>query len=330
MLPLKLPTSLCVLVLLPAAACFASALEDQDNAPVSGIYNFVDSTEGAELLPKGSVAWTLVAMTSSHAIAERSGNEALVFDGETTRTEFRLRYAVSDELELGIEIPYLWHSPGELDQFIDAWHDTFGLPGGSRTVRGTDLLEFSYRNTDGLAFNFRESEQGFGDARLTAGWRLGRSASHRRAFRFGMTLPTGDATTFTGSDAVTVSAGFAGDVRSAGSRWSSYYRVHATWLDEGAVLPLQQRNWIAHAAAGLGFRATPGIDLRAQLLVRSATHESDIEVLGEAAAILTVGGNIRIGNNYELSLAVGEDIKVTSSPDVSFLVSLRYRPSAPR
>jgi hypothetical protein len=132
MLPLKLPTSLCVLVLLPAAACFASALEDQDNAPVSGIYNFVDSTEGAELLPKGSVAWTLVAMTSSHAVAERSGNEALVFDGETTRTEFRLRYAVSDELELGIEIPYLWHSPGELDQFIDAWHDTFGLPGGSR------------------------------------------------------------------------------------------------------------------------------------------------------------------------------------------------------
>jgi len=160
------------LLLAVATAVAAEPLYDQDNGPISGIYNFVDSTEGATLLPKGRFSWSLSSITSSHAATDRKGDELIVLDGETTRAEFRLRYAPSARLELGLELPYIWHSEGHLDSLIDGWHDVFGLPGGSREIRATDILEFRYEDLTGERLNFTESTSGIGDLRLSAGWRL--------------------------------------------------------------------------------------------------------------------------------------------------------------
>jgi hypothetical protein len=321
-----IPAVLSTLVLaLPARA---EPLYDQDNAPVSGIYNLVDSTEGADLLPIGRFAWSLSSITSSHAVSDRSGDEQLVFDGETTRMELRLRYAPTERLEIGLELPYLWHSEGNLDSLIDTWHDIFNLPGGNRVTRATDILEFRYGNAAGNELNLSGSANGIGDLRLTAGWRLGDNPDHARALRFAVTAPTGEAMDLLGSDAVTVGFGYAGDVRNmtAGGKLSLFYRLHATWIDEPAILPEIYNEWIGHAAGGFGYRATRWLDLRAQVLARTATHDADVQSLGESSWILSFGGNIRLGDYYELSLSVGEDIKVESSPDVSFQLSLRYRP----
>ena len=274
---------------LPAGA---EPLYDQDNGPLSGIYNFVDSTEGANLLPHGRIA--------------------------------------TDKLEIGFELPYIRHSEGSLDSLIDTWHDVFDLPGGNRETRDTDLIEFRYANADGDQLNVFESSNGIGDARFTAGWKLGDNPNHARALRFAVTLPTGEARDLHGTDAVTVGMGYAGDVQNmtAAGRLSLYYRLHATWVDTPAVLPEFYNEWIAHAAAGFGYAATDWLELRAQVLARSATHNVEIPTLGESSWILSFGGSIRLGEIYELSLSVGEDIKVESSPDVSFQLSLRYRPGS--
>ena len=78
----------CLLTAGPVLTGHAEPLYDQDNAPLSGIYNFVDSTEGANLLAKGRFAWSLSSITSSHAVSGLRGDERLLFDGETTRAEF--------------------------------------------------------------------------------------------------------------------------------------------------------------------------------------------------------------------------------------------------
>ncbi len=306
----------------------AEPLYDQDNGPVSGIYNFVDSTEGADLLAKGRFAWSLSSITSSHSVSDRRGDEQLVFDGETTRMELRLRYAPTERLEIGLELPYLWHSEGNLDSLIDTWHDVFDLPGGNRVTRATDLLEFRWVDAAGEQLSVFEKSNGVGDLRLTAGWQLSKNPDHKRALRFAVTAPTGEAMDLHGSDAVTVGIGYAGDVRNTtkGGKLSLYYRLHATWIDEPAILPDFYEEWIAHAAAGFGYAATNWLDLRAQVLARTATHDAAVPALGESSWILSFGGNIRLGDNYQLSLSVGEDIKVESSPDVSFQLSLRYRP----
>ena len=313
---------------LAAAARAGEPLDDRDNAPVSGLLNFADSTEGALLLGRGRFAGSLLAMTSSHAVATNRGDEILVFDGETTRLELGLRYGLGDRLELGLRIPYISHAAGNLDSLIDGWHDWFGLPGGSRETRASDLLEFSYADASGTRLDFRDSASDFGDVRLTAGWRLDAGDGHRRALRFGVTLPTGSVESLTGAEATTISAGFAGDVASlgAGGRVSAFYRANVIRVDEPEILADRYREWIGQLAAGFGVRASSWLDLRAQALFRTATHDSDLDVLGEPAVTLTFGGNLRLGERYVLSVAVGEDIKVNSSPDVSFQVSLRYRP----
>lgn len=303
-------------------------LDDRDNGPVSGLLNFPDSTEGALLLDRGRFAASFLAMTSSHAVATNRGDELLVFDGETTRLELGLRYGVTERLELGLRLPHIRHSEGNLDSLIDRWHDWFGLPGGSRETRASDLLEFAYVDASGTRVDLRDSTSDFGDLRLMAGWRLDAAGEHRRALRFGVTLPTGSVDSLTGAEAATVSAGFAGDLASLGTggRYSAFYRANVIWVDEPEILADRYREWIGQLGVGFGVRATSWFDLRAQALMRTATHDSDLDVLGEPAVTLTFGGNVRLGQRYILSIAVGEDIKVNSSPDVSFQLGLRYRP----
>ena len=320
--------AVCLQLLAGTGRANADPLFDQDAGPLAGIYNLVDSTEGANLISKGRVAWSLSSITASHSASARQGEESLVFDGETTRAELRLRYAPNERLELGFELPYAWHTRGRLDTLIDTWHDVFGLPGGNRSVRGQDLLEYRYENATAVPLDFTSSSSGIGDIRLSAGWMLSGSARHRRALRFAATLPTGDAEELLGSDALTLGFGLAGDLANRGTshRWSFYYRLHATWLDEPALLPNLYEDWILHVAGGFGWAATDWLDLRAQVLARTATHNSDLQPIGDPAVILSFGGNVRMGDRYTLSLSVGEDLWVESSPDVSFQLSLRYRP----
>ncbi len=307
----------------------AEVLPDPDNGPISGAYNFVDSTEGAELLGKGQLAFSLTSMVSSHSVLDEQGAESVLFDGETARLEWRLRYGLGERVELGIELPWVWHSAGRLDSLIDSWHDAFGLPDGFRDDLPQDRLRYRYVDDSGTRLDFQNSTGGLGDLRLMAGVRLGNAADHRLALRFGVVVPTGDADELLGTDAVSLSAGFAGDLRSVGGseRLSAYYRAHLSWIDEPALLPDRYREWVGHVSGGFGYRVTPRVDLRAQVAVRTATHDSELLVLGEPSVALSFGGNIRLSERYLLSLVVGEDIKVNSSPDVTFLLALRYRGS---
>jgi len=314
-----------------AAFCCSSAaaqvLPDPDNGPLSGAYNFVDSTEGAELLGRGQLSLSLSSMVSSHSVVDEQGAESVLFDGETARLEWRLRYGLGERIELGLELPWVWHSAGRLDSLIDSWHDAFGLPDGFRDDLPQDRLRYRYVDDSGTRLDFQDSSGGLGDLRLMAGVRVGNAPNHRLALRFGVVLPTGDADELLGTDAVSVSAGLAGDLNSVGGseRFSAYYRAHLTWIDEPALLPDRYRDWVGHVAGGFGYRVTRGFDLRAQVSMRTATHDSELLVLGEPSVALSFGGNIRMGERYLLSLMVGEDIKVNSSPDVTFLLALRYR-----
>ncbi|MGI9223153.1 MAG: DUF3187 family protein [Woeseiaceae bacterium] len=312
------------------AATAAEPLPDPDNGAISGTFHFPDSTEGTSLVPKGRNAFSMHAITSSHSTNDDTGTEALTLDGETTRAEFRYRYGLSERLEVGLRLPYVWHESGSLDSLIENWHHTFGMPSGGRDGRDNDQLEFSYRDTTGTQFDYQRNSNGIGDLRLIAGWRLTEGPNHRSALRFGLKLPTGDSDTLHGSGGTDVSIGIAGDWKQlfGYSRLSGFYRAHATFVGEPDLLPERYNDIIGQFSTGAGFQLTRSIDLRLQAVTRSATHDSTIEILGQAAAWITFGGNIRLSDSYEFNVAVTEDINVRSAPDVSFLIGLRYNPES--
>jgi hypothetical protein len=312
------------------ATADAGPLHDPDNGALSGTFHFPDSTEGASLVPHGRHAISMFAIMSSHSTNEQRGDETLTLDGETTRVELKYRYGLGERLEIGIRIPYVWHESGSLDSFIENWHQAFGLPLGSRVRREDDQLEFSYQDVSGTQFDYQSNSNGIGDLRLIAGWRLANGLNHSSALRFGIKLPTGDSANLHGSGGTDVSVGIAGDWKQlfGSDRLNGYYRAHVSYVGEPDLLSDRYNDIIGQFSTGMGYQLSRSIELRLQAAARSATHDSGTEILGQDSAWITFGGNIRLSDNYQLSLAVAEDLKVRSAPDLSLLIALRYDPAS--
>ena len=311
-----------------SAPVHAEILYDRDNGPLTGLFGFPDSTEGGKLVGRGKIRVDTIANAASHAIVDLDGNEALVLDGETRRLELNVRYGVSERLEVGIQLPYLWHESGSLDSLIDSWHSAFGLPDGFRDDLPIDDLNFRYIDRSVERIDLDQNANGLGDLRLIGGLKLYATDTRRIALRIGLKLPTGDSANLLGSGGTDLSVGIAGqfDEWLGQPRLNAYFTASGVKLGEPDFLADRVRSLVGHAAFGVGYAAWDRLELRAQAAIRTAAYDSDIENLGDGAALLTVGGNIRLASGWLLSLAVAEDIKVGSTPDVAFQIGLHYRP----
>ena len=316
-----------LLACLLARTAFGDVLHDRDNGPLTGIFGIPDSTDGGELLESGQRAWELSLTVASHSVDDVKPAETFYLDGETTRLEFRYRIGIADKLELGVELPYVQHQAGQLDSLIDSWHKWFGLPKGHRRDREQDILDFRYADGTGMAINVDSKSQGIGDARLFGGWQLTASDRHQVALRFGAKFATGDSSKLHGSGGTDLSLGLAGDVNSLfGIRnLNGFYRLHAIHIGEPDLLADRYEEWASYLSAGIGFQISDRIELRMQGASRSALYQSETRNLGASATNVTVGGNIRLFDNYELSLGVSEDADAGTAPDVAFQIALRYR-----
>ena len=310
-----------------AQASFGDVLHDHDNGPLTGSFGIPDSTEGGRLLSAGKSAWDLSVTLANHSVDDSRSTETLYLDGETTRIEFRYRIGIGDKLELGVELPYVTHQAGRLDSMIDTWHKWFGLPKGFRPGREQDILDFRYADGTGAIIDLNRNSQGIGDARLFGGWQLTATDRYQVALRFGAKFASGDSSELHGSSGMDLSLGLAGDAISllGIENLNGFYRLHAIRIGEPDLLADRYKEWVSYISAGVGLQVSDRIELRLQGASRSAIYESATRNLGASATTVTVGGNILIFNNYELSLGVSEDVDARTAPDVAFQIALRYR-----
>jgi hypothetical protein len=231
-------------------------LYDPDNGVFSGMFHFPVSTEGARLAGARQHAFTLNAITSSHSTDEDFGDETLVLDGETTRVTLDYRYGLSDRLEIGIRLPYVWHESGSLDPLVKSWHDALGLPLGSRRDRDNNQLEFSYSDSAETLIDYQRNSNGRGDIRVLAGWLMTDGPNYSSALRFGLKLPTGDAGDFHGSGGTDASAGIAGDwKRLFGVHGlTGFYRAHLNYIGEPDALSDRYMDLVGQLSVGAGYR----------------------------------------------------------------------------
>ncbi|MEM8685006.1 MAG: DUF3187 family protein [Pseudomonadota bacterium] len=316
------------LLLALCAGAHADTLPEDDNAPLTGGFGLPGVDEGGLLLAPGKFRLNASFITASHAIVEQRGDESLILDGESARFTVDIRAGVADGIEVGLEIPWVGHTSGNLDSLIDTWHDIFQLPEGSRDNRPQDVLEFSYADERGQLIDFTNSANGIGDIRLYAGFDIDSAETHQRALRVSAKLPTGDADKFLGSGGFDLAVGVAGDLQQIGGNEevSAFYRASVTYVSEPDLLASRYEDYIGQLSGGIAIDMSRRIQLNAQSTLRTAVYDSDIEKLGEMSWTLTFGGNIRLSPLFVLSLGVSEDIKVNSAPDVSFNIGLRYRP----
>jgi hypothetical protein len=263
--------------------------------------------------------WTFDASFSwaSSAIVQTAARETLIVDAETRELRMSLGRGFGNGYAVRIDVPYRQTTGGSLDNFIDEWHDIFGLPEGARPSLPRDALQITYDRDGRRLIDERASQSGIGDISLQLGKRFGTSPF---AGWITVKLPTGNADTFTGSGSVDVGAALAFE-HSFGDRYGVYAQLAGTWLGDTDRLRQQQENLVWSGVLGVHARVFKNLTLTAQLDAHSAVYDSGVDYLGEALA-LTLGGSYRVGERWKLSIGVTEDIDVDSTSDVVFVFQL--------
>jgi Protein of unknown function (DUF3187) len=263
---------------------------------------------------------------ASTALSQRNAQELLVVDAETRELRLTLERPLTDRWSVNVQLPFRELSGGSLDSFIDNWHDVFGLPEGARPMQPHDRLRVHYSREGAIVIEEGRSQSGLADASAAIGYQLLSTPDSAARAAISIDLPMGEDHWFLSSDAVEVSALITAEHR-LNDRWSLYGQGAVTWLDEGQLLPEQQRSlvWSGHAA--LGWQAARAVELVAQVNAHTRVFDdSDLDFFKEAV-VLTLGGRIAITPTWSLNIGVSEDIAVEQSPDVVFVVGVtRARP----
>ncbi|HEX7045718.1 MAG TPA: DUF3187 family protein [Burkholderiales bacterium] len=294
-----------------------------NQSPLVQIYGLPDPGS-AHVLAAGEREARVSVDVANHFFAEAHAAERLLLDGETHRLTVMLRYGVRGG-EWGIELPYLRHSRGFLDHLIDSWHDALGLPEGERPEHPNDRLRYVYERNGSRLLDLAQAAAGIGDARIHAAWALS-TGGHAAALRASLKLPTGDPDRLQGSGAADLAlwlSAACGAPRCPGAwRWNGSFGVLA--LGRGDVLRDQQRPAALFGSFGIGWRMRAPVVLKAELRSHGALYrDSALEPLGRTSFQLILGGTWLLSRTTALDVAISEDARISTSPDVSFLLSLR-------
>jgi len=117
----------------------------------------------AEPLPHGTLETRIDSAYSNMYEYGQDANSMMDLDMEFWRLALHVDYGLTQDLEIGVEIPFVHFNGGFLDSFIQDFHNAFGLPNGGRDQVANN--QFSYRFDAGgqTLFNFPAATFGLGD-----------------------------------------------------------------------------------------------------------------------------------------------------------------------
>jgi hypothetical protein len=284
--------------------------------------------QAVEVTPPRHAQVQLTLDVANNAKLADGVDESITLDGETYRLALLVRLGLWDWLEAGVEIPFVFHRHGVLDDVIDGWHGLWGMPEGDRPKMPNDALDYSYRFQGQELVAIRSDQQGLGDVRLFSAATLFRADDGGRELSLhgSLKLPTGDSARLLGSGGTDLAVSVNGVERSLSSSGiTGFGRLGLLALGAGDVLATRQRQAVVFGGLGLAWRAGSRVDLKAQLDGYGPFYQSELPQLGSSSVQLTVGGTIHLGPSTTLDLAVGENLFTDSIPDVVFHVTVSHR-----
>lgn len=288
--------------------------------PFIQIYS-VPPAQDAQLTGTGAWRIALQLDLTNNSIAEDDPAESIVLDGETYRSTLWLSYGVSDELEVGLAIPYVMQRQGVFDHFIEQWHDTFGLTNSKRTDFEENQLNYAYAGAD-LSLQVDKPAEGLGDIRLTLGFPIYKNNAEQSALAVhaGLKLPSGDAAKLLGSGGTDLALQLSATDGALLANWKStlFWSVGVLRLGSGEVLETIRRDYVAIGSVGLGRSMTERIALKLQLDGQTSFYDSDLDALGSDAVQLIVGGQIALPGDSSLDLGLVENLFTDATPDLVF------------
>lgn len=327
----QLLSAIFLLTTVPAAALEIEPFRTANRNPLVQGYG-LPSERTAHLLPAASWTAVLTQDLSSIYTVSSTGTEQLTLDGEQYRWSLTGKYALTDRLELGLELPVILQSGGFFDGLITDWHRIWGLPQGGRDTAPKNRLTYRYSKDGSQRLNVTRASSGIGDVSLLAGYRLfdhHQDGDHDAvAVRAQLKLPTGDSGSLHGTGSTDLALLLSGAMNRA-CEWGTlgvYGSAGGMISSNGNLLSKQRENLVGFGSAGLGWSPAAWIAFKAQLDVNTAYYNnSSLDELSKTALMLTFGGTLHLTDNYLLDIGLSEDLAVATAPDVTLHLSLSAR-----
>jgi hypothetical protein len=299
-----------------------------NQSPIVQIFG-LPSAENARLTPKGRLFAQLGFSAASNFAVDDSNNEEITLDGETYRTTLALRYGIGKRFEVGIDIPFVAESGGFMDDFVEGFHDVFGISQNGRDEFDNRLL-YRYSKEGDVGLDISHSNGGFGDLRLCGAFQLygGDPANNSAvALRGSIKFPTGNSGDLHGSGSTDFSIWLtaARDFRFTASHLTLYGAMGGMALTTGNVLSDQQRNLAAFGTVGLGWSPYEWLALKLQIDANTPFYkDSCLHELSVTSFQTVWGATFAFTRDTALDIAFSEDYIVnTTSPDFGFNLTLR-------
>ncbi len=179
----------------------------------------------AVTLRKGEFAFRIDNAYSN--MLER-GNGATIeefLDMELLRTALHFNYGVYDNMEVGIEVPFLRFDGGFLDSFLQKYHNFFGFPNGGRELVPNNSFTYTVFENGAAIYDVPESNFNLGDVTLNFKHNFisEDEACPAVAWLFYFKFPTGNVNRGLGSG--NPDFGFATALEKSYNRWHGYLNL---------------------------------------------------------------------------------------------------------
>lgn len=270
--------------------------------------------------------WRINVSTNISNTFESSGRgaEEINVDGETLRSAVIVSYGFRKGWQMSLEVPFISHSKGFLDNFIYNWHDFFSLPQNGRNKDNSDQFHIAYLAESGSSFEMHESEEGFGDIRLNCTY-MRPWKNKSLIFSWDLKVPTGNYEKLTGSGGYDLAAGLTiNDPESLSSYQITLYGGFAgIFLGniDGELASLQ-KNFAMTGRAGIGWQATEKLQLKLQFDALSPLYASNLKEMGDPSLQIIFGGAFFFNEGVYFDMSIAEDINTATAADVAFQLAL--------
>lgn len=285
----------------------------------------IPATSSPWLQNSGETDVQVVADITNNSIITDAGQESISLDGESYRYAVVIRHGLNAKLQVGAELAYISHRPGIMDNFIEGWHDIFGLSNAERSKTPSNVLDYSYQLNGVQQLGFQSGNSGIADSRFFADYALLSEPGQALSLHASLKLSTGEARELHGSGSHDLGIGLSYGENQWLKAWDISTHTHGglTFLGKGDVLPERQNSVIAYGGGSITWHSGSWIDLKAQLDAHSAAFDSELAQLGDSAIQLTIGGTARFGKTLAVDIGVGENLFTDPTPD--FLINLVFR-----
>lgn len=247
-------------------------------------------------------------------------------DAEVSRFTLDMRYGLTENLEAGIEVPYLSLSRGYMDSFVEDFEDAISArTPRSRIRQGSNNYKFTLIYNNQYLIQKTNASDGIGDIVLKAKYLFVEEKESQSwpniSFRAAVKLPTGDKDDLLGSGEIDYGLGLALD-KAIFEKLMVFVGVNVSFIKKPSFysqIKLQKN--IVSGCLGAEYFFSSSLSAIMQVTGNSTPYpDTGTNAMDRAGYDLGIGMNYvwKEKRNVSWNFAVMENLTSQSSPDVSF------------